>query len=471
MLRKPAKSTDAPDATDDEPSTPSPSGKLNSFSTEKHPKKAANAKSNLSSVMLPLSILLVVVLLSPFAYVLVTRLGLGAPFPSQPAFAAMDAILQPSLLEVVAELPMPPGNLAVSSNGRIFFNFHPEYGPSDVKIAELKTKTTFTAFPSAEFQVKIVSVLAMRIDRQDRLWLLDFGNHGIKGKPTLYAFALKKKDTLVKEYVFPPAVAGFGSMLNDFQVDPSGHFVYIVDTSIVSTTPSLIVYSVEQDYAYRILSSHSSMHGLSAFLDISGTLLKFGPMGLTINVDSVGLDRTGSKLYYGALTGDKLYSISTSHLLHYMRASNESSEDQAILDQVMPSHVRLVMSDKPATDGITVDGAGNIWMTALEHSSIAVAVPVKATQSLATGPSFALQAEEFKIYKVVTDTALLRWPDGFSFGPDGLYVSNSALHLKFSGQNYKDHAPYHILRLSTKSIKSAFSEIEGSSFSLPPAGH
>jgi len=36
--------------------------------------------------------------------------------------------------------------------------------------------------------------------------------------PKLFAFDLKKKDELVKEYAFPSSVAGFGSMLNDFQV-------------------------------------------------------------------------------------------------------------------------------------------------------------------------------------------------------------------------------------------------------------
>jgi hypothetical protein len=43
----------------------------------------------------------------------------------------------------------------------------------------------------------------------------------------------------------------------------------------------------------------------------------------------------------------------------------------------------------------------------------------------------------------------LRWPDGFSFGPDGwLYVTCSALqHVLFVGRDQvRKHAPYQIFR-------------------------
>lgn len=466
MLRKPKGHENAPVSSMD---------KSAEIAEEKKALQAREKRQTMANkMMLPLSILLVLAMLTPLVYVIVTRLGLGAPFPLQRDFIDSEPVLPANSLEIVAELPMPPGNLAVSSSGRVFFNFHPEYAPDMIKIAELDPKRgSYAAFPSSEFQSRIISCLSMRVDRQDRLWLLDFANHGIKGAPTLYAFALKEKDALVHEYVFPASVAGFGSMLNDFQVDPSGQFVYLVDTSIVSSTPALIVYSIRDRYGFRILSSHSSMFGRSSFLDVSGTLLKYGPMGLTINADSIALDRTGSKLYYGALTGDKMFAVSTSHLLHYLRAANESHSDQLILDEIMPSHVTEVLKDKPATDGITTDGAGNIWMTALEHSAIAVAIPLKAAAASVQqdASTFALQYGQFKVVKVVQDPALLRWPDGFSFGPDGLYITNSALHLKFSGKDYKNYAPFHILRLPTKALHSVFEHEKDSTFVLPAAGH
>jgi sugar lactone lactonase YvrE len=436
-----------------------------------HP-RVSSRKGNSSkfSIMFPLSILVVVSLLSPFAYLLLSRLGLGSNFPAQDMFRSMEPLLQDSALEIVALLPMPPGNIAVSKKNRVFFNFHPEYGPSTCKVAELTSKETYKAFPNSEFQSKLISVLSMRIDSQDRLWLLDFANHGIGGNPKLFAFALKNKDALVIDYEFPSTVAGFGSMLNDFQVDPSGAYVYIVDTSIVAMTPSLIVYSIEMGHSYRILSGHSSMFGRSTFLSVSDTQLKFGPMGLTIHADSLALDPSGSKLYYGALTNDKLYSISTSHLLHYVKVTNESYAGQLKAEERLPGLVHTVLENKPVTDGLTVDAAGNIWMTALEHSAIAVAVPEKTHKDTSVG-SFALQEQKFNILKVVQNSSLIRWPDGFSFGSDGLYFTNSALHLKFSGKRFEDHAPFHILKLSTSSLKASLKGVKDASFSLPTAGH
>ena len=41
-----------------------------------------------------------------------------------------------SALELVADLPLPPGNIAVSQSGRVFFTFHPEGKPT-IKVAEL----------------------------------------------------------------------------------------------------------------------------------------------------------------------------------------------------------------------------------------------------------------------------------------------------------------------------------------------
>ena len=57
-------------------------------------------------------------------FLLYTRLGFGIPSPDQ-GYGEMKAILSESALEIVAELPAPAGNIAVSQSGRIFFNFHP----------------------------------------------------------------------------------------------------------------------------------------------------------------------------------------------------------------------------------------------------------------------------------------------------------------------------------------------------------
>jgi hypothetical protein len=199
----------------------------------------------------------------------------------------MTPILPESALDIVAELETPPGNIAVSATNRIFFNFHPEYHPNPTKVAELLNRTSWIPFPSLEFQQSIVTCLSMRIDSKSRLWLLDFVQHGTTGSPTLYGIQLAKTrgqaDTHYLNYSFPSNVAGFGSMLNDFQVDPTGQFIYIADTSILGGTPSLVVFSIADQRSHRILSSHHSMFGSAFFFYVGSVLLRLGPFAVKVH--------------------------------------------------------------------------------------------------------------------------------------------------------------------------------------------
>ncbi len=418
----------------------------------------------------------------PFLYILLTRLGIGHYFPNQTEYLNMKPLLPESSLEVVAKLQFPPGNVAVSSEGRIFFSFHPEFSPP-VSVAELHPSseetlyTPWTPFPSGEFQRNYHSVLSVHIDRQSRLWLLDFAHHAIQASPALYAFQLasggSKTDNLVVSYTFPSDVAGFGSMLNDFQVDPTGEFVYIIDTSILALTPAIIVYSVSANRAYRMLQGHTSLFGSSAMIQIYGsvpsTVLRFGPLGMQIHADSIALDRTGSRFYYGALTSNRLYSINTNNLLgHVRRLQQINSSSNTVADKALQEYVRLVTTEKPITDGLTSDSQGNLWLTAVEHSSLFLALPKIPKETSVVGVT---DVHSLDFVKVVSSPSLLRWPDGFSFGPDGLYVTNSALHLKFSRQNATAHRPFHIVRLPTREIAGLRSVYGKRRFQPPASGH
>jgi sugar lactone lactonase YvrE len=88
-------------------------------------------------------------------------------------------------------------------------------------------------------------------------------------------------------------------------------------------------------------------------------------------------------------------------------------------------------ADITLSDGITTDDSGNIYITDMENSAIHRVDPGGNLQTL------------FK------DSKRLRWPDGFSFGPDGdLYVTESALHVIMmkSKKQIKGGRPYHIYR-------------------------
>ena len=138
-----------------------------------------------------------------------------------------------SVLEKVVDLDYPPGNIAVSENGRVFFTLHPD-GRPPVKVVELVDGEP-VAYPDADYQADtegipwFQTILALRVDRQNRLWVLDFADFG-RGTPRVSAFDLST-DELVLSHEIPSDVAGLGSMLNDFQVSPDGKTVYIAETS------------------------------------------------------------------------------------------------------------------------------------------------------------------------------------------------------------------------------------------------
>ena len=323
--------------------------------------------------------------------------------------------------EVVADLDLPPGNVAVSRTGRVFFTFHPE-GRPPVQLAELVDGKP-VPYPNVAFQKKredglyFQSVLSLRIDRQDRLWALDYANYAT-GQPRLIAFDIEHGD-VVHSYDFPSEIAPLLSMLNDLQVDPEGRRIYIADTSIFGQKQAIIVYDVERKNARRVLEGHHSVVPKRYIMNAAGRdMVFFGIFTLTIGVDSIALDRQGEWLYFAPVSDDKLYRIRASAL------ADESLSSEAVEAQVE------TFADKTLSDGSSTDDDGNVYLTDMEHSAI-----------LTVG-------QDRKLRTLLKD-ARLRWPDGLSFGPDGwLYVSCSALHeviLKSAG-NVRSKAPYQIFR-------------------------
>lgn len=261
------------------------------------------------------------------------------------------------------------------------------------QITDANNKKMYKAYPDVEFQSQIISCLSMRIDNQNRLWLLDFANMAITETPKFFVWQLSnnenEKDVFLFEYSFPPNMAGLGSMLNDFNISPNGKYVYIADTSILASQPALVIFDVDTKTSYRLLNGHKSMYGLSPFLNINNgePLSIFKYLGLKINVDSIVLSRDGNALYYGALTGDTMYCIDTSYLTNYIVTMqreniNRSNKRNSFKNSIaivtdLTNNIHTVLEDKPATDGLTNDDIGNIYMTALEYSSIAIARPLK----------------------------------------------------------------------------------------------
>jgi sugar lactone lactonase YvrE len=329
--------------------------------------------------------------------------------------------LPASALETVVDLDHPPGNIAVSASGRVFFTLHPD-GKPPMKLVEL-VQGKPVPYPDAAFQQPgqgkptLESPLALRIDRQNRLWVLDYADYA-RGQPRLLAFDLATNQ-LVHQYDFPSTVAPLLSMLNDFQVDPAGEKIYIAEASPILRRPALVLYDVKTKSSRRVLDGDPSVQAEPYILQAPGRdMVLFGIYALRIPVDSIALDANGEWLYYGPLSGDRMYRVRTRDL-----------NDTTLSAQALGAKVQDY-GPKTISDGLSMDTAGNVYVSDPEHSAVLILTPERQLETL------------------VKDRRL-RWPDGFSFGPDGwLYVTASSLQdvLFVSAEHMRAHAPYQIFR-------------------------
>lgn len=314
-----------------------------------------------------------------------------------------------SAVELVAKLDEPPGNIAVSRDGRVFFSFHPEARP-DRKVVEWVNGNA-VPFPGANFDL-FHEVLSIRIDPQNRLWTIDHGLHGLR-QPRLLAFDIATRK-LVHRWDIPRDIAGFGSFVQDFQVAPDGATVYLADAAIVSKRPAIIVYDVASKRGRRVLECDASVTGKPYTLDIKGHEMSLlgGLYKMHLGIDPIALDANGEWLYFGPMSHETMFRARTSDL----RAGRPRVE---------------AFGPKPQCDGIAIDGDGNVYITDIEHGAIA-----------------RLGADR-KLVTLVRDDRF-RWLDGFSLGPGGwLYVTDSALtEVILRGRSHiRANAPYFIWRV------------------------
>lgn len=387
---------------------------------------SSSSPFTLVSLLLSLVGLLIFVIVTAVTFIVIQNGGIGGdPFPD---FAAEfgPPRLPESALEVVADLPSPPGNLAVDANNRVFFTFHPQYN-FPTKVAEyLVAEKRWIPFPAD--QSIFTSVLSVR-EKAGTLYALDYGNFGFSSTPKVVAIdtaTMKIKWT----HEFSSHVAGFGSMLNDFSISPDSRYLYIADTSILRGSPALVVLDTHTMRSARAFHSEASLKAKNLILklrdgptanktlQLAGGLLKVRP-----SVDSIALSTDGSMLFYSSVADTKLYVVPTTVLVDALDGKTTNDE--------VASAVRVISDKKTSSDGLTTDTEDSIMVSDFENSAINV-YPINGQQP----------------YVLVKSPTLLRWPDGFSFGADKyLYVSCSCLQYDMAGLDYKDFGPFQILRV------------------------
>jgi sugar lactone lactonase YvrE len=330
-------------------------------------------------------------------------------------------LLDSTQLETVLTYPEPIGSVAVSDSGRIFFTIHPESRPQGNKLLEWVAGAA-VPFPSGTVQPHLFdTVLGITIDRQLRLWSIDHGRQGF-GEPRILAFDLRSGD-VVHDFKFRSETAPFGSFLQDLSVSADGRFVIISDGSILRKNPGLVVYDVEKKSARRILESHESVVAENIVIRNPIKDLSFlgGMFTLKGGVNGITIDPDDEWLYFAAINNSGLY-----------RLRMEDAIDPLLPAEEVRARVER-FSDKPLSDGLSVDRHGNIFITDVEHNAISI---INDGRQLTT----------------LVRSSDIRWPAAITFGPQGyLYVADSAFpELVLETKNHiEQQGPYAIFRLDT----------------------
>ncbi|MBW2404829.1 MAG: hypothetical protein JRF42_13710 [Deltaproteobacteria bacterium] len=310
--------------------------------------------------------------------VLHLRYGGGEPYPDLSGAPVFDE----AALEVVVTSPEPIGNHAVSADGRVFYTIHPESRPTGAKLLEWVDGAP-RAFPSEDAQSLFETPLGVAVDRQNRLWTIDHGNHGT-GKARLLAFDLSTGE-VVHDHVFDSSVAQLGSFLQDLQVDSTGEHIFIADVSFWRKNPGLVVYDVQSGQA---------------------------------RVDGIAIDRSDEWLYYGAMAHDTMYRIKVADLL-----------DDSLSPGALAARIEAVGA-KPLNDGLSTDNDGNLLITDVEHNAV---IRMKPDGELTT----LVRSERIR-----WADALSYGPEGWLYVADSAIpdqMLQSKAHMTAS-------APYHIFR-------------------------
>ncbi len=329
-------------------------------------------------------------------------------------------------LEVVAELGLdaPPGNIAITPDGRMFLSLHAFYGP-EFRVVELFEDGSTQPYPDEDWAtppdaagVGLNNVLGLRADATGVVWFLDNAGNGQPGRLVGWDTTTEQ---LHRIYPFPEASVPEGAFLNDFAIDRTEGVAYIADTGNVlggDPKPALVILDLETGQSRRILEGHVTQAAEDIDLVVDGQTAAIDGMPVRVGADSITLHPSGRWLYFGPLTGTTLYVIDTRALRDFDLPEAEIAAD---IERY---------GVKPLSDGITVDSAGNVYITDITTNAIGVVDPEGG-------------------YRILhQDATLLSWPDGFAYGPDDfIYATVNQLHRSpVLAGDLQAEPPFYIVR-------------------------
>lgn len=303
---------------------------------------------------------------------------------------------------LVASLPedVPPGNIAISPDGRIFFSVHEFYGKPQ-KVVELKSDGSTQPYPNATWSSApapgkhgLNGVLGLNVDRRGILWLLDGATPTSNARLVAWNTRTEALHRII--YLGYP-VTPAASFVNDLAIDYSNNAIYITDVATPETA-ALIVVNLSTGEAKRVLEGSRYTRPEDIDMVIDGRVITLGEQPVRIGANPITISPDNKWVYFGSMNGETLYRVETRYLA-------DLTLDTKSLEQRVERY-----GTKPISDGITVDDAGNVYITSITDNGIGVTKPDGTYALLFRDDRFS-------------------WPDGFAVGPNNqIYFTVNELH-------------------------------------------
>ncbi|MDQ8191882.1 L-dopachrome tautomerase-related protein [Roseibacillus persicicus] len=312
--------------------------------------------------------------------------------------------------EVFAEVEGAVGNITNTAKGDLVYSLHPFFNP-EMRVMKYDAQSqTSSPFPNQAWVTPrdsddhfLCNVLGLRNDANGIVWMLDMGQRN-PVTPKIVGWNTHT-DELERIYYLPTTALSNHAQPNDMLVDTKNEVFVIADEGIGNggdgSTAALIVVDMKTGVTRRLLEGHRTTRPQNIPTVINGKTLTVGGKPLLVGCDGITADAESKWLYYCPLNGDKIYRVLMSDLLNPSLSENE-------LDSRIETY-----SDKPNNGGLSIDSAGNLYLTSMGSNSVTV-----------------ILAKDRSVHTLFQDENLV-WPDGVNFNEvDGhMYVSAAQVNL------------------------------------------
>jgi sugar lactone lactonase YvrE len=333
----------------------------------------------------------------------------------------------PTLEQVFADPKYQLTGVAVSAKGRLFTNY-PIWSPVHKNcVVEVMPNGEAKPYPNEEMNSwkegedgtkKWVSVQAVYIDDQDKLWVVDPANPHFGGvyQESDKLVRINLSTNKIERTYRMKGVTDQGSYINDVRVDTKRQVAYMTN----SQQGGIVVVDLKSGKSRMVLKgAPPTLTDPAYHFKIDGKEVSPDGKPLKVNSDGIALTPDRDWLYFKPLTDDKLYRIKTADL------RDAKLKDTDVVSRVVDlGHVNI-------TDGMEFDKKGNLYFGDLEHNAILKITP------------------DMKKTTLIQDPRLI-WPDSYSISRDGyLYISTSQCQTAppFNGGVDKRTLPYGLFRM------------------------